>query len=87
MPLIATTTAANGDERQQVLPMLNQIRLATRKRGNPKRRLRVLAADKGYDAKWLHRRLRTKGIRPQIKRRQWGGKKFKVPRHYAARSN
>ena len=29
MPLVAITTPANGDERQQVLTMLAQIRLAT----------------------------------------------------------
>ena len=45
MPLVVITTPANGDERQQVLPMLGQIRLATGKRGNPKRRPKVLAAD------------------------------------------
>ncbi len=28
MPVVAITTPANGDERQQVLPMLNQIRVA-----------------------------------------------------------
>ncbi len=60
---------SGGDEREQVLPMLAQIRLATLKRGNPKRRPKTLAADKGYDAKWLRHKLRTKGIRPQIKKR------------------
>lgn len=76
MPVVAITTPANGDERQQVLPLLDKIRLATLKRGNPKRRPKVLAADKGYDARWLRNRLRTKGIRPQIKKRQWSGKKL-----------
>ena len=64
MPVVAITTPANGDERQQVLPLLDKIRLATLKRGNPKRRPKVIAADKGYDAKWLRHNLRTKGIRP-----------------------
>ncbi len=77
MPVVATTTPANGDEKQQVLPMLNQIRLANGKRGNPKRRPKILAADKGYDAKWLRYKLRTKGIRPQSKKRQWKGKKLR----------
>ncbi|WP_323713212.1 transposase [Gloeocapsopsis dulcis] len=93
MPVVAITTPANGDERQQVLPMLAQIQLATGKRGNPKRRPKVLAADKGYDAKWLRQRLRTKGIRPQIKKRQLRGKKTKgrpikkiVPRYQQERS-
>ena len=93
MPLVASTTPANGDERQQVLPMLAQIRLATGKRGNPKRRPKTLAADKGYDAKWLRKKLRSKGIRPQIKKRQIKGKKLKgrpireiVPRYQQERS-
>lgn len=75
MPVVAITTPANGDERQQVLPMLAQIRLATGKPGNPQRRPKTLAADKGYDANWLRQKLRTKGIRPQIKKRRWKGKK------------
>ena len=93
MPLVAITTPANGDERQQVLPMLAQIRLAAGKPGNPKRRPKVLAADKGYDAKWLRRKLRSKGIRPQLKKRQIRGKKPKgrpiretVPRYQQERS-
>jgi len=93
MPLVAITTPANGDERQQVLPMLAQIRLATGKPGNPKRRPKTLAADKGYDARWLRHKLRSKGIRPQIKKRQLKGKKPKgrpikevVPRYQQERS-
>lgn len=34
MPLVTSTTPANSDERQQVLPLLAQIRLITGKRGN-----------------------------------------------------
>jgi IS5 family transposase len=93
MPLVAITTSANGDERQQVLPMLAQIRLATGKPGNPKRCPKTLAADKGYDARWLRKRLRAKGIRPQIKKRQISGRKPKgrpvkeiVPRYQQERS-
>jgi transposase len=93
MPVVAITTPANGDERQQVLPMLDKIRLATLKRGNPRRRPKVLAADKGYDAEWLRNRLRTKGIQPQLTKRQWNGKKLKgrpirkvVPRYKQERS-
>ena len=93
MPVVAITTPANGDERQQVLPMQARIRLATGKRGNPKRRPKTLAADKGYDARWLRQRLRTQGIRPQIKKRQSRGKKPKgrpimeiVPRYQQERS-
>jgi transposase len=92
MPVVAITTPANGDERQQVLPMLAQIKLATGKPGNPKRRPKTLAADQGYDARWLRQKLRTKGIRPQIKKRQHKGKKPKgrpiketVPRYQQER--
>ncbi len=91
--MVAITTPANGDERQQVLTMLAQIRLATLKRGNPKRRPKTLAADIGYDANWLRKKLRTKGIRPQIKKRHLRGKKPKgrpiekvVPRYQQERS-
>ena len=35
MPVVAITTPANDDERQQVFPMLAQIRVATGKFGNP----------------------------------------------------
>ena len=66
-----------GDERQQVLPMLAQIRLTIGKPGNPKRRPKTLAADKRYDARWLRYKLRSKGIRPQIKKRQVTGKNLK----------
>ena len=93
MPVATTTTPANGDERQQVLPMLAQIRLTTRKRGNPKRHPKTLAADKGYDARWLRQSLRSKGIRPQITKRRLKGKKLKgrpikkiVPRYQHERS-
>ncbi len=53
MPVVAITTPANGDEKQQFVPMRDQIRLATAKRGNPKLCPKILAAGKGYDAKWL----------------------------------
>ena len=93
MPVATTTTPANGDEPQQVLPMLAQIRLTTRKRGNPKRHPKTLAADKGYDARWLRQTLRSKGIRPQITKRRLKGKKLKgrpikkiVPRYQHERS-
>lgn len=93
MPLVAITTPANGDERQQVLPMLTQIRLATGKPGNPKRRPKTIAADKGYDARWLRQSLRAKGIRPQIIKRHLRGRKPKgrpinhtVPRYQQERS-
>ena len=50
MPLANRTTAANGSERDQMIPLLDSLKLKTLKRGRPKKRVKVLAADKGYDS-------------------------------------
>jgi IS5 family transposase len=93
MPLSACTTPANGDERAQVLPLLDALHVRTGKQGRPRKRPRVLAADKGYDAKDLRRRLRARGIRPQIPKRVWKRRKRRgrpikqeVPRYQAERT-
>jgi hypothetical protein len=65
------TTPANGDKRAQVIPLLDALHIRTGKRGRPRKRLKVLAMDKGYDAKDLRHRLRRRGIRPQIPKRVW----------------
>jgi IS5 family transposase len=93
MPLSTRTTPANGDERAQVMPRLDTLRIRTGQRGRPRKRLKVLAADKGYDAKDLRRRLRKRGIRPQIPKRVWKTRKPRgrpikkdVPRFQAERT-
>jgi IS5 family transposase len=93
MPLATCTTPANGDERAQVIPLLDAVRLQTGKRGHPRKHLKVLATDKGYDAKALRQRLRTRGIRAQIPKRVWKTKsprgrpiKRDVPRFQAERT-
>lgn len=68
MPLANCTTPANGNEREQVLPLLDKVKLKTLKPGRPRKRLKVLAADKGYDCKDKRAALRRRGIRPQIPR-------------------
>ena len=68
MPLANSTTPANGSERQQVLLLLDKVKLKTLKRGRHSLRLKVLAADKGYDSKQQRASLRKRGIRPQIPR-------------------
>jgi IS5 family transposase len=75
MPLATRTTPANGDERAQVIPLLDSLHIRTGNRGRPRTRLKVLAADKGYDAKDLRQRLRKRGIRPQILTRVWKRRK------------
>ena len=66
MPLAHRTTSAKGNERAQVLPLLDAIHLRTGKRGRPRKRPKVIVTDKGYDAKDLRQQLRTRGIRAQI---------------------
>lgn len=77
MPLSFCTTAANGDERQQVIPLLDQLKIKTAQQGRPRKRVKVLAGDKGYDAKWLRQVLRKRGIRGQIAKRRYKGKRRK----------
>jgi transposase len=93
MPLSARTTPANGDERAQVIPLLDALHIRTGKRGRPHKRFKVLVADKGYDAKELRHRLRKRGIRPQIPKRVWKNRKSRgrpirkaVPRFQAERT-
>jgi IS5 family transposase len=93
MPLSTRTTPANGDERAQVIPWLDTLHVRTGKRGRPRKRLKVLAMDKGYDAKDLRHRLRRRGIRPQIPKRVWKSRKARgrpiktdVPRYQAERT-
>src|SRR5919108_3882664 len=93
MPLSAHTTPANGDGRAQVIPLLNTLHVRLGNQGQPRKRLKMLAADKGYDAKDLRQRLRTRGIRPQIPKRVWESRKprgrpikHEVPRFQAERT-
>ena len=93
MPLANRTTPANGNERAQVLPLLDAVRLRTGKQGRPRKRPKVLAADKGYDAKALRLQVRQRGIRAQIPKRVWKSKKprgrpikMDVPRFQAERT-
>ena len=66
-----------GIERAQVAPLLDAVKVRTGTRGRPRKRLKVLATDKGYDAKALRQQLWQRGIRPQIPKRVW---KTKPPR-------
>jgi hypothetical protein len=93
MPLANRTTPANGNERAQVLPLLDAVCLRTGKPGRPRKRPKVLATDKGYDANALRLQLRQRGIRAQIPKRVWRTKKprghpikMDVPRFQAERT-
>ncbi|MBW4451141.1 MAG: transposase [Spirirestis rafaelensis WJT71-NPBG6] len=75
MPKAFSTTPANASEREQVFPLLDKVKLKTLRRGRPRKRIKVLAADKGYDSKQKRADLRKRGIRPQIPKRVWKTKK------------
>ncbi len=75
MPLANRITPANGSEREQVMPLLSSIRVKTNSPGRSRKRVKVLAADKGYDSKNLRAALRKRGIRPQLPKRTWKTKK------------
>jgi len=75
MPLSNSTTAANCSEPEQVMPLIDRILVQTNSPGRPRKRVKVLAADKGYDSKNLRRALRKRGIRPQLPKRTWKTKK------------
>jgi hypothetical protein len=93
LPWATRTTPANGDERAHVSPRLDGRHLRTGTRGRPRTRLKVLAAEKGYAAQDLRRRLRKRGIRLQSPTRVWKRRKPRgrqsnraVPRDQAERT-
>jgi hypothetical protein len=77
MPVANRTPPANGEERAQVLPWLEVIKVRTGSPGRPRKRFKVLATDKEYAAKAWRQQLRTRGIRAQLPKRVW---KSKPPR-------
>ena len=79
--------------RAQVMPLLDAVKVWTGTRGRPRKRLKVVATAKGYDAHALRQRLRQRGIRAQIPKRVWKTKKTRgrpikktVPRFQAERT-
>jgi len=93
MPLANRITPANGDERAPVLPLLAAVKVHTGTRGRPRKRLKVLATAKGYDAQALRQQLRQRGIRAQLPKRVWKTKQNRgrpikkvVPRCQAERT-
>jgi IS5 family transposase len=51
------------------MPLLDAVTINTGKRGRPRKRPKVLAADTGYDSKALRQQLRRRGIRAQLPKR------------------
>jgi hypothetical protein len=49
---------ANGSERQQVMPLIDRLLVKNNQPGRPRKRVKVVAADKGDDSKDLRAALR-----------------------------
>lgn len=71
-PLAILTTAANGDERQQVQKLLDRSQVQKLSRKLHRRSMIILEADKGYDSKKIRQMLLNRGIFPFIPRRRIG---------------
>jgi transposase len=69
IPLATILTGANSADVSQLEPLVDAIPPVRGKPGRPRRRPAVLYADRAYDSEPHRRRLRQRGIRPQIARR------------------
>ncbi len=77
MHLADCSAPANKDERKYVGKLIATVSVKTGKAGRPRKNVRRLAADKGYDADALRNFLKRKGIQPRISRKMqeknWDG--------------
>ncbi len=72
-PLNIITTSARGDERKQVIPLLNTIINYIHKH-NLSKEIPILEADKGYDSMELRKNILSYNIFPWISYRNMGKK-------------
>ena len=70
MPLSAFSAPANEDEKKHVEELLETVGVSTGKAGRPRKKVKRLAADKGYDSDALRNFLKEKGVQPQIPRKR-----------------
>ena len=73
-PVALTSTAANGDERQQVEPLLDRVRVKIENVQERLGTIPIFEADKGYDADELRHKLLKRHIFPWICRHKKPGK-------------
>lgn len=83
MPLAILSTGANAYEPDQVLPLLDAIKLKTYELGRPRKKPSMLQADAGYDVKALRQKLKTRGIKVRIHVNVRNRKQAKVGRPLA----
>jgi hypothetical protein len=92
MPLANRPTPVHGDERAPVVPLLDAVKIRPGTRGRPRKRLKVMATEKGYEATAWRQTLRKRGSRAQLPKQVWKTKKNRgrpikkvVPRFQAER--
>lgn len=73
-PVAFVSTAANGDERQQVEPLLDMVQGHISSVQQRLGKIPIFEADKGYDAKQLRDKVLKRKIFPWICRRKKPGK-------------
>jgi IS5 family transposase len=69
IPLAVLLTGGNSHDVTQLMPLLDAVPPIRGRVGRPRRKPRVLVADRGYDFDKYRRLLRARGIRPMIARR------------------
>lgn len=72
IPLTTETESAQKAEVNLALQTVDKLSIETRPL-HPKKRAKKLTADKAYDAKWLRRDLKKRGINPKIPKKRKPG--------------
>lgn len=83
MPLALLSTAANVYEPDQVLPLLDSVKVQTGQPRPLRKRPAQMQGDAGYDSKDLRQKLKRRGIQPRISVNPRRRKKPKLGRPYA----
>jgi transposase len=88
-PLVVKLTGANRHDSQEALNLVDMIPPIAGLKGRPRRRPRQIFADRAYDAQWIRKGLRERGIQPFLARRNTehgsglGKKRWVVERTFA----
>jgi transposase len=69
IPLAVILTSGSRNDVTQLIPLLDAVPPIRGRVGRPRRKPRMLVADRGYDHDKYRRVLRARGIRPVIARR------------------
>jgi transposase len=72
IPLAWTLTGGNRNDVTQLIPLIDRVPAVRGLVGRPRRRPKIVSADRGYDHDKYRRLVRVRGITPEIARRQTG---------------